>query len=309
MRWIKHGLIFPIAGRAAWMASHAQVPTILLLGDRLRVYFATRPRPDLSLPAFVDLARDDPARILGVGERTVLDVGRPGTFDCDGVMPSSVIRDGERILFYYSGWCKLGGAVPYNNATGVAQSIDGGITCERLFDGPILDRTADEAWSATSPAVISTPAGWYMWYSSGTAWIQVDGKLEHIYVIMRATSSDGIHWARDARPVLPAVLEAEAQTRPTVIFLDDRWHMWFSYRGTAGFRTSGDTYRIGYAWSYDLEEWHRDDANAGIAPSASGWDAQMIAYPNVADVGDRVIMLYNGNDFGAAGFGLATLER
>jgi len=291
------------------MVSHAQVPTALLLGDRLRVYFAARPRQDLSLPGFVDLSRDEPERALEVGERPIMALGRPGTFDCDGVMPSSVIRDGERVLLYYSGWCKLGGSVPYNNATGVAQSIDGGRTFERIFDGPILDRTADEPWSATSPAVIRTPAGWYMWYSSGTDWIEVDGKPEHIYVIKRAVSPDGIHWTRDARPVLPCVLDDESQTRPSVIFLDDRWHMWFSYRGSAGFRADGATYRIGYAWSSDLDAWHRDDAAAGIAPSASGWDAQMIAYPNVVDLNDRIILLYNGNHFGAEGFGLATLER
>ncbi len=308
MRWEKRGLIFSATGQCGWMNSHAQVPTVLVMEDRLRVFFAARPHAGLSLPTYVDLDRADPQRVIDVPGTVVLDVGRPGTFDADGVMPSAVLRLGSAIYLYYSGWCKLGGQAPYNNATGLAVSSDGGATFVRAYEGPILDRTAHEPWSATSPAVIRTERGWFMWYSSGIDWIEVNGKLEHVYVIKSATSADGRSWDRANLDVLPVRSEGESQTRPTVIYLDGRWHMWFCYRGSVDFRSSGETYRIGYAHSHDLQRWQRDDAAAGIDLSATGWDAQMQCYPDVVDVDGRILLFYNGNAFGAAGFGYAELE-
>lgn len=291
------------------MNSHAQVPTALVLPDRLRVFFATRPKPGLTLPAFVDLDRADPHRVLAVHSEPVLQIGQPGTFDADGVMPSCIMRVDDAVYMYYSGWSRLAGDAPYNNATGLAVSYDDGVTFSRTFVGPILDRAPEEPWSATSPAVVRTANDWRMWYSSGTGWIEVDGKLEHLYVLKSAISEDGTHWARDHRPIFPALTGDEAQTRPTVLPLDNRWHMWFSFRGSAGFRAAGQTYRIGYARSDDLSVWERDDARAGITVSDDGWDAQMVCYPDVVSVDERVLMFYNGNGFGETGFGFAVLER
>ncbi len=260
------------------------------------------------MPTYVDLDREYPERVIDVPATFVLDVGCPGTFDADGVMPSAVLHHGSDVLMYYSGWSRLGGRVPYNNATGLAVSHDGGHTFERVFKGPILDRAPHEPWSATSPGILRTESGWHMWYSSGTGWIEIGGKPEHTYVLMHATSVDGREWQRDHRPAIDALKPDESQTRPTVAFLDGVWHMWFCYRGSAGFREDGDTYRIGHARSSDLESWERDDASSSVERAADGWDAQMQCYPNVLGVGDRLLMFYNGNHFGAAGFGYAELD-
>lgn len=309
VRWVKQGLIFRPDGQHGWMNSHAQVPTVLLLRDRYRVFFATRPRQDLSLTTFVDLDRDDPQRILALNPEPILNVGRPGTFDADGVMPSCVIRDGKRVLLYYSGWCRLAGKAPYNNATGLAVSYDDGATFKRLFEGPILDRVPNEPWSATSPGVIRMGSRWHMWYSSGTDWIEVDEKMEHVYVLKHAESTDGERWTRSNHAILPPIRPDESQTRPTVVKLGDRWHMWYAFRGSRGFRSEGETYRIGYAWSDDLLSWHRDDARAGISVSTEGWDSQMVAYPEAVRDGERTLLFFNGNAFGRDGFGYAILER
>ena len=41
--------------------------------------------------------------------------------------------------------------------------------------------------------------------------------------------------------------------------------------------------------------------------SASGWDSEMVNYPNVFTVDGEVYMLYQGNGMGRTGFGLARL--
>jgi hypothetical protein len=79
--------------------------------------------------------------------------------------------------------------------------------------------------------------------------------------------------------------------------------MWFSYRSG-----TGERYRIGYAHSDDGVTWRLDLARSGIDVSATGWDADMIEYPYVFNHNGVRYMLYNGNGYGANGFGLAYWE-
>jgi hypothetical protein len=54
--------------------------------------------------------------------------------------------------------------------------------------------------------------------------------------------------------------------------------------------------------------WQRLDHEAGITPSASGWDSTMQCYPYVIEIDGKLCMFYNGNGFGQSGIGLAILE-
>ena len=83
--------------------------------------------------------------------------------------------------------------------------------------------------------------------------------------------------------------------------------MYFSYRYGLDFRGNDRGYRIGYAYSNDLINWVRDDENVGIGLSESGWDSQDMHYPHVFECDGITYMLYNGNEFGRYGFGLAKL--
>ena len=76
--------------------------------------------------------------------------------------------------------------------------------------------------------------------------------------------------------------------------------MWYSHRGSS--------YRIGYAESNDGIRWQRMDGNCTIDVSGFGWDTDMVEYPHVFDHGGARYMLYNGNNYGKTGFGLAVLE-
>ena len=85
--------------------------------------------------------------------------------------------------------------------------------------------------------------------------------------------------------------------------------MYFCYRQATGFRKNKErSYRIGYAYSTDLVNWTRDDENTGIDVSTEGWDSDMLCYPHVFECNGKIYLLYNGNEFGRFGFGLAVLE-
>ncbi|MFN2532376.1 MAG: hypothetical protein ABR555_13860 [Pyrinomonadaceae bacterium] len=308
MDWQKQGVIFSPTNQGGWIKSHAQVPTPLATDECLRVYFSARPERNVSLTTFVDLDVDDPHKILRLNSSHILQLGKPGTFDEHGIMPACAIRSGDKVFLYYSGWSRAA-SVPYTNSTGLAVSTDGGETFTKFSEGPILTRTIHDPYSATSPCVLKEDEQWHMWYCSGTGWLQVDGKFEHTYDIKYARSSDGIVWQTSGTAVIPQETETDAITRPYVIKGRDRYHMWFCHRGSYNFRDGADAYRIGYAYSDDLQRWYRADDEAGIATSEAGWDSRMVAYPAVIRVRNQLLMFYNGNGFGAAGFGYATLRE
>ena len=86
MVWVKKGLIFECAGGFEWSRTHAQVPTALVLSDRIRLYYATRDDQSRSRTSFLDVDRSDPSKVLYVHSQPVLELGAPGTHDDDGVM-------------------------------------------------------------------------------------------------------------------------------------------------------------------------------------------------------------------------------
>lgn len=152
-----------------------------------------------------------------------------------------------------------------------------------------------------------------MWYIFGTAWksFRPGEALDRVYKIGHATSSDGIVWRTEAgRRIIPDRLNAdESQALPTVLRLNGRWQMMFCYRESWDFRDNpARGYRLGYAWSDDGANWIRDDQSAGIDVSPGSWDSDMMCYPHLFECDDNVYLLYNGNEFGRHGFGIAVLQ-
>lgn len=310
--WIKKGLIFSADGRFDWMHNYTQNPTVLLLPDRLRIYFTCRPRPDkdgkfTALTTFLDVDKEDPGRVLYIHSRPILPLGGVGTFDEFGVMPGGVLSVGGEIRLYYVGWMRCYGA-PYSHAIGLAVSSDDGINFRRFGHGPLFGRSVTEPFLQNSPTVFKHEEVFHMWYSSGVQWIEQDGKYESIYVLMHATSADGINWQREGVPCVPTRVDSECQTNPSVLQVGSRFYMWFCYRCGVNFRNAERGYRIGFAWSDDLINWHRNDAQEPLSPSQEGWDSEMVCYPCVVTVEGSTYMFYSGNYFGRDGFGYAVLH-
>lgn len=304
--WRKLGRVFAVEQPTGWMQSHAQIPTALVLEDRIRIYFSSRPKPGLSLTGFLDVDRSDPLKVLHIHDRPILGTGDRGMFDEHGLMPQAALRNGGQVWLYTGGWSRRQ-EIPYSNWTGIAVSDDGGTTFRRLFPGPVIDRTPRETLSATAVNIVRRGADWHAWYASGQRWVEHNGSLEEVYRIRYAHSTDGITWQREDRELLPFLRDHEPTHRPSVIERNGIWHMWFCHRGITDFRDGGDAYRLGYARSTDGRNWERDDARAGLDVSPGAWDAHMIAYPNIVEVDQRLLMFYNGNGFGRSGFGVAEL--
>ncbi len=246
--------------------------------------------------------------VLRVSDKPVLALGEAGTFDEFGTYPVSVLADGAKFVAYYAGWTRCE-SVPFDVGIGMARSTNGGTTFEKVGKGPVLSYSVNEPFILSGPKIRKFGDTWQLWYIAGSKWIIADGKPEPVYRIRMASSADGIHWIKQNRNLIPTRIEEdEAQASPDVIFKNGRYHMFFCYRYSAGYRGKAHGYRIGYAVSDDMYEWTRDDSNAGIDVSDEGWDSEMVAYPHVFELDGATYMLYLGNDVGKHGFGLAKLE-
>ena len=130
------------------------------------------------------------------------------------------------------------------------------------------------------------------------AWGAKKEDMRHL--IKYAELDDGIHWVRDNLVAIDFSGPDEyAICKPCIRQDGEVYRMWFCARGKA--------YRIYHAQSDDGIAWRRTPEPA-IDVSDSGWDSEMVEYPFVFDHGGDRYMLYAGNGFGKAGFGIAILN-
>jgi hypothetical protein len=304
MAWLAFGRIFDPVTHAPWVHSHAQVPTAWILPDKVRVFYAGRNAWGTSFITYADFDRADPGRLLYAHDSPIMALGKVGTFDDEGMMPSDIVATGARLYFYYSGWNRRL-TCPYHNATGLIVSDDNGDSFRREFEGPVLDRILTEPYLAVTPTVLVENGRWKMWYVSGVSWQEILGHYEPVYVIKHAHSSDGLHWQRPADVCILPRHPMEAFSRPCVIREGEVYKMWYCYRDSHDYRGGNGSYRIGYAESPDGLAWQRMDDADETRITKDGWDNEMQCYPYVVQIEGKRYMFYNGNGFGRSGFGLA----
>lgn len=298
MKWHKLGLVFCPQRNASWMVSHASNPLALACGDEVRIYFSCRDEKNRSSIGFVDINPARPNAILRVSERPLLRPGALGAFDDSGISLGCMVDTDEGRYLYYLGW-NLCTTVPFRNSIGLAMSATHADDFQRASPAPVVDRSRVDPFSISYPWVMREGGTWRMWYGSNLTW-GTDVPIER-FVIKYAESADGVCWRRDGVISLDLEDDILALSRPCVIRDRDVYKMWYSYRR--------QRYRIGYAESADGITWKHMRDRVGIDVSESGWDSDTIEYPSVFDHGGNRYMLYNGNDYGRTGFGLAVLDQ
>lgn len=303
MNWLKHGVVWQPSGSKWWARSHATCPTPIWLSDRrLRVYVQCRDDKNVGRVGYVDLDPSDPRHVVAESAEPVLDVGRAGAFDDNGVFQTSVIQlpDG-RLYMYYVGF-ELCHHIRYRLLTGLAVSDDNGETFHRVQSTPILERSPGEEHVRGGAWVIHASERFHMWYVAGGSWETINGKSMPIYDIRYVESADGREWPELGRTVLPINhLQEHGFGRPVVRIEDSGdFRMFYSVR-----RRYPVNYRMGYARSQDGLEWRREDDEIGIDVSDTGWDSESIEYGVDVRAAGKTWLLYNGNDFGGSGFGIA----
>lgn len=311
MVWEKKGLIFvPGSDYSKWIKNYAALPVCdLLENKRLRIYFSTRDDQGRSLLTFIEVDAEDPSQILYVHDKPVLQLGPQGSFDDNGIMPSSIVTKDKIKYLFYIGWNPQV-TVSYRLSIGLAISYDDGITFEKYSLGPICDRDKDEPYFNTAPFVIFDKDVWKMWYVSCTGWKNIKDWPEPFYLIRYAESKDGIVWERKKTECIGYDDFTHAIGKPYVFKEQGIYKMFYSYRNSVDYRIdSAMSYRFGYAESLDGVVWTRQDDKMDLKSNCDKWEDVMQEYGSSYVFMGKRYLIYNGNGFGATGFGYAVLKH
>lgn len=303
MNWIKKGLLFNSSGHAKWATQGAMIPCPVRVGiDRLRIFATFLDDKGIGRTGFVDVHTDDLFNIVDVSLKPIFDIGVPGAFDDNGILTCSVTLTKEgNYHFYYAGF-ELGTKIRYRLLTGLAITDDN-FSLIKKISTPVLERSDSEMFFRGGPFCFYDQARdvYRMWYVGGSSWIKIGQTDKPIYNIKYIESEDGITWPSSGT-TCQLVLQKDEYGfgRPYVLQHQGEYKMFFSVR------KESVGYRLGYATSQDGIIWNRKDtALRGLDVSSIGWDSSMIEYSAVIEINDRLVMFYNGNDFGRSGFGIA----
>jgi hypothetical protein len=302
MNWRKLGLVFSQSGSAGWSRHSALTPTPFLLNDQvIRVYAGFRDEEGISRIGYVDVSAQDPTQVIRVSSKPVLDRGRDGCFDDNGVILGDVVRDGDRLRMYYVGF-QLVKRAKFLAFTGLAESTDQGDTFHRISEAPVLDRSVEGNTIRAVHTALFENGVWKIWYAVGDDWQMINDVPYPKYNIWYSESVDGTAFPEKGVLCIDVQGDEYRIGRPSVYRTADGYMMFYTKGGT-----SGKDYFPGVAYSNDGIHWERKDEVLGLRLSENGFDDRHLCYPRLVVVEGRTFCFYNGNNMGADGFGVAEL--
>ena len=312
----RHGQVFDVESYRKLNNSvgYAQSPHAIVFDERIRVYYSTRQTSPNNGKYISNIAYADYClgfeSVIGHSDRPVLPLGRVGCFDEHGIFPIHVVRHAGRLLGFTTGWSRRA-SVSVDTAIGLVESFDGGDSFVRHGDGPVMAASLHEPFLVGDPFVLSDGKTMRMWYIFGQRWLEpsaTNPDAERVYKIGQCESEDGLHWhGRTGTAIIADHLgRDECQALPTVAKVNDGYLMVFCYREAVGFRSDPNrSYRLGTAFSPDGRVWERSSEPLAFAGEQGAWESEMQCYPNLYWHKQKLWLLYNGNEFGRAGFGMA----
>ncbi len=303
MKWKKLGIIYKPTGEYSWAKSHAMLPTPYLLNpDLIRVFCSFCDKDGIGRPGYVDISSKDPKKIISVSKEPLLDIGIPGSFDDNGVVVTSVLKNSDDNIFMYYVGFELGVKHRYRLMTGLAISRDNGNSFEKYSDTPILDRSSEEMLFRCGPYAIRENNIYKMWYVAGSSWINIDGKEYPVYNVKYIESEDGINWPSKGENALETEDGDEhGFGRPYVTKKKNgTYRLFVSVR-----KKSLKQYRMAYAESKDGKVWSRLDKKLNLDVTQNSFDSQAITYAAYFENNNQSYIFYNGNNFGEDGIALA----
>lgn len=300
MKWRKKGLIFCPNHESEWMDNFVLTPQPFLLNDdTIRIYASFRDKIGIGRIGYIDLEASNPKNIIQISKKPVLDIGRDGMFDDNGMILGEVIKIKNKIYMYYVAF-QLVNNVKFLAFSGLAISDDGE-NFQRIQEYPILDRTSEGLYGRCVHNVIYENGIFKIWYTVIYNWQNINGILYPKYYIKYAESSDGIHFPENGLTCIKCTDFEYRIGRPKVYKTNFGYEMYYSSD------TFAKEYRSGYATSVDGINWIRKDELFPLKKSYNGFDSKEICYPTFISTKYGKYIFYSGNGMGKDGFGYAEL--
>jgi len=289
--WQRRGqpILSGMTTKQAWCSVELYNPTVLRVAGAYRMWYLgnrTRTRTD-----DIELGCADSEDGLHWREHPGNPILRGGDLPFGNAWQTPhVLFDAEEERFkmwFVAGTRKLGqdGRLSeVEQSLGYATSTDG-IEWD-VCPEPLLE-------SVRRPCVLKDAPGAYrMWMGAAP---EPGGTFDDVVgSIYRFTSPDGLHWTRDAEPVVTANEELRSVVYPFVLQLDAGYIMWY------GCHVAGGFFEIYCSTSTDGQHWthHHDQPALPATRNANNFDGRYTSTPCVLDDGDRYLLYYSTRDCG-----------
>lgn len=295
MEWEKLGQIYKVNNTNPYLLTHASNPLgVHLKDDIFRIFYNGRNKDNKSSVSYVDIDILT-QNIINDPKTPILTYGPDDSFYSHGISIGNMWEQNGKSFIGFMGW-QIKGNNHWRGDIGKFEIKDNKANTPSL----LLESNLEDPISLSYPHIMFEEGIYKMWYGSTVDWTSKNGEM--IHVIKYATSLDGNVWNLKGRCLSLEIGIEQAFSRPTIKKINNSYHMWYSYRSG-----DGTPYRIGYAKSFDGENWEKISSKINI--SKSGWDSEMVCYPFVFEHKNKIYMLYNGNQYGKEGFGLAKLKN
>lgn len=283
------------------LLTHASNPVpVLLSGDIFRIFYSARDSMNRSSVGALDFNLVE-KKIVNIHKKPIVIHGDQTSFFSAGISLGNYYEFNNKKAISFMGWRTMDDGTWRGEIGSFSLTQD--LFLDEISTQPMIkiDKEIDTI-SLSYPWILETaPDQLVAWYGSTIG--RDKSNNEMIHVINQAYSSDASSWKKIGLALPYEKQKQQMFSRPCV-FLNKSgvYEMWFSVRPGGG-----ETYRIRHAESDDAKSWIHAKTPAKLDVSNAGWDSEMIEYPYVFSHKTNKYMLYNGNDFGKTGFGLAQL--
>lgn len=303
MKWQKKGLIYCPKGENEWINNSVLTPQPFMLNpDVIRIYASFRDKDGIGRIGYIDVEAKNPKNIIQISKEPVLDIGKKGMFDDNGIILGEVLRVENKIYMYYVAF-QIPQKAKFMAFSGLAISADNGESFQRIQDNPVLDRSKEGVFGRCIHSVLYENGIFRVYYSVIYDWTMINNIPYPTYFIKCIESKDGINFGKEGISCVQCQADEYRIGRPKVYQSKDGYEMYYTSDNLS------KEYKAGYAWSYDGFTWERRDKECGLEASESGFDSQMACYPALLKAKNKTYMFYGGNGMGKSGFGYAELIR
>ena len=300
MTWQKQGLIYNHDGKLDWAQHTVLTPQPFVLNDEvIRIYAGFRDNAGVSRIGYIDVDATNPSNVLGVSPTPVLDVGRDGMFDDNGLLLGDVVRHDDEIRMYYVGF-QLPSKAKFMAFSGMAVSTDGGEHFQRVQETSVMDRQLGANFIRAIHTVLRDDGVWKVWYSVGDDWELINGVKYPQYHIMYTESLDGVTFPDPVGTACVLPTEEEYRIgRPRVFKTASGYEM------HATSDTYNKTYMAQRLTSLDGKTWTRTGETVLPLGEERAWDGESVCYPVTVETAGKRYLFYSGNGMGRSGVGYA----
>lgn len=299
-QWRRCGRIYnPADHPRPWARFNSTLPTPIIHPDGyIRLFVGMGAENLISRIGYVDLDQNNPQKILAVSQEPVLDIGAPGCFDDNGVVPIQAFYHGDELVLIYVGF-QLHTKIPYTLFPGLAYSKDNGLSFYRKVETPFFERLSTEKFFRTAPHLRFENNRWKAWYIGGNDWIEGSTKQLPVYQMRYAESPSLDFRTAQSKVILDNTKEFHGYGRPVIVSTAvGNYQMHYSARSITGYRLRIARSNDGISW---LDHSDLQFSHGQLQP----WESDMTCFAYPLTVEGKQYLFYNGNEYGRSGVGLA----